>query len=81
MGDGVRQVLALTLRYRSSFYRGNAEETLARLATVRVRPLASLNLRIGDFAQPVPRFNQRAVVLGGLGSSTILYSHALAESD
>ena len=80
-GDGVRQVLALTLRYRSSFYRGNAEETLARLATVRVRPLASLDLRVGDFAQPVPRFNQRAVVLGGMGSSTILYSHALAESD
>jgi len=80
-GDGVRQALALTLRYRSSFYRGNAEETLARLATVRVRSLPSLDLRVGDFAQPVPRFSQRAVVMAGTGSFTVLYSEALAASD
>ena len=80
-GDGVRQILALTLRYRSSFYRGNPEDTLARLASVRVRPLATLDLRIGDFAEPVPRFGQRAVLLDGGGAATILYAEALAGSD
>ncbi|RJT30822.1 hypothetical protein D3227_29940 [Mesorhizobium waimense] len=81
LGDQVRQVLALTLRYRSSFYRGNAEETLARLSAIRVRKIASLSLRVGELADPVPRFHDRAVLIGGVVQPTILYSDALAASD
>ncbi|MBZ9775047.1 ATP-binding protein [Mesorhizobium sp. CO1-1-8] len=79
-GDGVRQVLALTLRYRASFYRGNAEETLAHLSTVRTRALASLDLRVGDLSEPVPRFHQRALLLNGAEGPTILYSETMAAS-
>ncbi|RWI33316.1 MAG: ATP-binding protein [Mesorhizobium sp.] len=81
LGDQVRQLLALTLRYRCSFYRGNTEETLARLSTIRVRKIASLSVRVGELSDPVPRFEDRAVLIGGAVQPTILYSDALAASD
>lgn len=79
-GDGMRQILALTLRYRASFYRGNPQDTLARLSLVRARKLPSLYLRVGEFSEPVPRFDQRAVLLSVGTPPTILYSEALAAS-
>ena len=81
LGDQVRQIVALTLRYRSSFYRGNANETLARLASIRIRKLSSLWLRLGNISEPVPRFDERAVLLGSADHPTILYSDALGSSD
>ena len=81
LGDQARQVVALTLRYRSSFYRGNPEETLARLASIRIRKLSSLSLRVGEISEPVPRFDERAVLLGGADRPTILYADALSNSD
>lgn len=81
LGDQVRQIVALTLRYRSSFYRGNTEETLARLSNIRVRKIASLSLRVGEITEPVPRFDERAVLIGGTVQPTILYSDALGGSD
>lgn len=80
-GDPVRQVIALALRYRCNFYRGNIEETLARLAAVRVRRLPALSLRVGDIVEPVPRFHERAILIGGSANPTVLYSEALASSD
>jgi len=80
-GDQIRQVVALTLRYRSSFYRGNPEETLVRLASLRIRKLPSLSLRVGEISESVPRFDERAVLLGGGDNPTILYSDALGSSD
>lgn len=81
LGDQARQVVALTLRYRSSFYRGNPEETLARLASIRIRKLSSLSLRVGEISEPVPRFDERAVLIGGADRPTILYADALSNSD
>ncbi len=80
-GDVIRQIVALSLRYRSTFYRGSLEETLGRLASVRVRVLDGLSLRVGELAEPVPRFEKRAVLIGGTQAPTIVHSTALASTD
>ena len=81
LGDQIRQIVALTLRYRAKFYQGNREETLRRLSRLRFRILPELALRVGDFAEPVPRFAESGVLLRDDAGATIIVSSALAASD
>jgi hypothetical protein len=77
LGGGLRDVLILGLRYRNSFYHGDVDDVLQRLATVRLRWIDRLQMRVGAVVAEVPRFAERAVLLSAPEGSTILAASAL----
>ncbi len=81
LGPGLREVLTLSLRYKNSFYHGNPGLVLERLAQVRLRWLADLQIRIGDRVQPALRFADRAVLLTDPRGPTLLVAAALSGTE
>ena len=80
LGDALRQIVTLCLRYRNNFYRGSVEVVLERLAAVRLRWLPELSLLMGDTIEPFPRFSERAVLLTSSEGPTLLVSSSLQET-
>jgi hypothetical protein len=81
LGVAIREVLTLSLRYRDSFYQGRLDTELQLLATVRLRWLPELSIRIGGVSEPFPRFAERAVLLNSKEGSVVFSSGNRADSD
>ena len=62
-GPSLREALVLAHRYRCNFYHGPLDDVLQRLATLRVKWLDALSVRLGGVSEPVPMFDRRAVLL------------------
>ena len=77
LGDAIRQIVTLCLRYRNNFYRGSVEAVLERLAAVRLRWLPELSLLMDGIIEPFPRFSERAVLLTSSEGPTLLVSSSL----
>lgn len=79
-GPSVREALVMAHRYRCSFYHGPIDEVLQRLATLRVRWLDALSVRLGGLSEPVPMFDRRAVLLRGPAGQVLLIHERLKGS-
>lgn len=80
VGPSVREALVLAHRYRCSFYHGPLEDVLQRLATLRVRWLDALSVRLGEVCEPVPMFDRWAVLLRGPAGQVMLVPEHLKGS-
>jgi hypothetical protein len=77
LGLSVVDLAALTLRYRCTFYRMGHAEALQRLASLRLRWVDDLALRVGDVTAPLS--GQAALVRASQGN-TLLAAAALRGS-
>lgn len=80
LGERLREIVALTLRFNNSFYRADVEEVLQKLSAIRIRWLGELSVQVGDVVEPIVNFEDRAVFLRET-PPTILVHEKLRESD
>ncbi|TBC13026.1 sacsin N-terminal ATP-binding-like domain-containing protein [Rhizobium ruizarguesonis] len=73
LGDRLREIVALTIRYGSAFFRSDVEPVLQRLNGIRIRWLDDLSVRVGDIVEPVTNFAERGVFLPGDGPTVLVH--------
>ncbi|WP_456387160.1 hypothetical protein [Profundibacter sp.] len=69
--------IILTLRYRASFFRGDADDVILKLGTIRLRWLSELNFTLDDLIEPINNFDDSAVLLRSSEGMALLVSSAL----